>query len=145
MNKIKEILDHYRIPRFFLVKDYTVNYNYIVDTKIANYLFGGYCGILRSDCIFSEKYFRSMHITADYKYFSQSVLFFKDPYATTSATLPEKMLKDRINEMKKEQKQNINVQTREKTPEEIKESRTVRLVGCYHSLDKAIQEFKQLK
>ncbi len=142
MSIFENITEHLKTKKYFLVKDYVVGYYYITDITVANYLFGGYCDYLRSDCLFNGQYFQSRGISPDVDY-KENIFLFQSKYIEDKKIVSDGLQK-RIQEMEKETKQKIDVQTRAKTPEELKDGRTVRLIGAYHNLDKAKADCKKM-
>ncbi len=145
MNDFEKMKEHFQAKNYFLVKDYVVGFTYIVDRAVANYLFGRSCDNIRSDCLFNCNYFSSTGIAhCDTKELMQEhVILFRSGFVGSNNNLTPS-LKERIKDMNSELRHHINVQTRAKTARELKDGRTVRLIGCYHSLEQARKDYRKV-
>ena len=144
MSIFENITEHFKAKKYFLIKDYVRDFYYLADLSVANYLFGGYCDYLRSDCLFNYNYFSSRGIENDLAHIKDSVILCKSLYIENKPLVMSDGLKKRLTEMKTEVLKGVDVQTRDKTPEELKDGRTVRLIGAYHSFDKAKADCKKM-
>ena len=145
MSVFEKIIEHVSRKNYYLVKDYTKNIDYIVDAGIANYLFGGYGGRLKSDCVFTFNHLTHTAVAEmDHEEFNKSMLIVFRDYSNSFGTKPNPGLQERINELENEKKNGIDSKTRAKTPQEIKEYRTVRLIGAYHSFETAKKDCREV-
>ena len=145
MSIFEELMERVGSKNYYLVKDYTKNIDYIVDTGIANYLFGGYGGPLRSDCVFTFNHLTHTAVAEmDHEEFAKSMLIVFRDYSNSFGTKPNPELQERTKELENDAKNGIDSKTRAKTPQELKECRTVRLIGAYHSFEKAKKDCREV-
>ena len=147
--QIKDYLMSKKALKFFLVKDYTIGEEYVVDLELANYLFGGenlYTN-QKPDCLYCEQFLTASSknnrtLIEDNK--TQTYIYYYYRKYLSTNTQYSEGLKQRIKELKTEMCNGVDVKTRDKTEEEIKEGRTVRLLGCYSDLDKVKEDFVKI-
>ena len=130
--------------KYFMIKDYVKNYFYVVDLAGANFLFQGYGAdtLVKSDGLLCADNLDAMGISKDIEIFKDKKGFFI--YYDTKKELGKDLtcctgLAQRIDEIAQDKKKGVDPVWRDKTSKEIKEHRTVRLVGCYSTLKQAKQ------
>lgn len=149
-NKIKDYFYSNKYT-YFLVKDYVLGYNYLVDLGGANFLFGGvhYKTGKKSDNLFNYFYMNNAGFRQDVVYDNtnpkNSGILWKVNQSSKKYSHLSPALKQRIKEYKNEFKKGIDIQNRPKTEIELNEHRTVRIIGCYHNLEQAKQDYLELQ
>ncbi len=153
MIEFSKIKDYFTIEKykFFLVKDYVMGFNYLVDWGTANFLFGRInCYDKRtSDCSHNYTYLDSCGFLTSFIQSKEnpeiSIMVRTTGDDWHFCNFYSHMFKKRIMEYQKELREGTDPQNRPKTKEELKEGRTIRIIGCYKNFEEAKKDSLKLQ